>query len=208
MSSDRPLFIIGAGGHAKVVANAALEARLNLAGFLTDSEGDFGKIIFDRPVQSRQSQLNRKAAFHVAIGSNNARALVSEEMKNAGWVCETIIHPSASIGRDIKMGAGSYIGPQAILNPGADIGKYCIINSGAIVEHDCHIADAVHLSPRVVLGGHVSIGEKSWIGIGATVRDRVTIGTDVMIGAGSVVVSNIEGPGTAYGVPAKLRPSD
>ncbi|WP_427452893.1 acetyltransferase [Litorimonas sp. WD9-15] len=206
MSKDHPLFIIGAGGHAKVVANAALKAGLNLEGFLSDSADDIGKTIFNLPVRDRQSALKRIAAFHVAIGSNNIRAHLSEEMVKAGWVCETIIHPSAAIGCDVKIGTGTFIGPQAVLNPGAVLGNYCIINSGAIVEHDCQIAEAVHLSPRVALGGHVAIGENSWVGIGATVRDRAKIGAEVMIGAGAVVVSDIDGPGTAYGVPAKLRP--
>lgn len=208
MSGDRPLFIIGAGGHARVVASSALAAGLNLKGFLSDFIDDIGTTIFNLPVSERKSSLNRTAAFHVAIGSNNIRARLSKDMIKAGWVCETIIHPSAAIGSDVKIGAGSFLGPQSVLNPGAVLGNYCIVNSGTIVEHDCQVADAVHLSPRVVLGGHVAIGENSWVGIGATVRDRAKIGADVMIGAGAVVVSDIEGPGTAYGVPAKLRPSD
>ena len=64
-----------------------------------------------------------------------------------------------------------------MLSSVADFGV--IINTSAFVDHDCVLADGVHISPGVHLAGGVTIGERSWIGIGASVRQLVSVGADV-----------------------------
>ena len=78
-----------------------------------------------------------------------------------------------------------------------------LFRSGAIVEHDNKIGNFVHISPRVVLGGTVTIGECSHIGIGASVSNNINITSNVVVGAGAVVVKNIEKRGTYVGVPVR-----
>jgi serine acetyltransferase len=71
------------------------------------------------------------------------------------------------------------------------------------VEHDNVIGDYVHISPRAALGGTVSVGACSHVGIGATVKNNVDICDNCVIGAGAVVVKNICEGGTYVGVPAR-----
>ena len=79
-----------------------------------------------------------------------------------------------------------------------------VINTGASVDHDCKIRDGVQLAPRVVLGGRVHIGDLSFVGIGATIINRIVIGRNCLIGAGAVVVRDIPDHNVAYGVPARV----
>ena len=63
----------------------------------------------------------------------------------------------------------------------------CIVNTASIVEHDCVIGDFVNLSPKTAMAGHTKIGNKSFLGIGCTIIDAITVDKESVIGAGAVV---------------------
>ena len=79
----------------------------------------------------------------------------------------TAIHHTARIGTDLAVGEGTVIMAGAVINCGTKIGTHCIVNTGATLDHDNKISDFVHISPGVHLAGAVSVGEKSWIGVGS-----------------------------------------
>ena len=60
-----------------------------------------------------------------------------------------------------------------------------------VVDHDCKLWASVHIAPRVSLLGDVIVGELSMLGTGGCAIQGVTIGSNSMIGAGSVVVRDI-----------------
>ena len=93
---------------------------------------------------------------------------------------------------------------NAVINSGTYIGRHCIINSASVVEHDNYISDFVHISVGAKVAGTVDIGARTWGGIGACINNNLSICSDCMIGAGTVVVKNIEKSGAYMGVPAKL----
>ena len=90
-----------------------------------------------------------------------------------------------------------------LFNPEASIGLGVILNTGCSIDHDCVLGDAVHISPGVRLAGGVHVGDLSWVGIGASVRQLVRIGVRVIVGAGSTVVCDVPNDLTVAGVPAK-----
>jgi sugar O-acyltransferase (sialic acid O-acetyltransferase NeuD family) len=94
--------------------------------------------------------------------------------------------------------------PGAVINAFSTIGNSCIINSNSVVEHDCNLDDFVHMCPNSAVAGGVTMGKRAWVGIGASIRQMVTIGADSFIGAGGVVVNDIPAGATAVGVPAKV----
>ena len=94
---------------------------------------------------------------------------------------------------------------NAVVNAGAKIGKHCIINTGAIVEHDNQLDDYVHVSVGAKLAGTVSVGKSTWIGIGVSVKNNLSICSNCMIGAGAVVVKDIVNAGTYVGVPVRKK---
>ena len=93
--------------------------------------------------------------------------------------------------------------PNAVINAGAKIGEHCIINTGAIVEHDNILENYVHISVGAKLAGTAHVGIATWIGIGASVSNNLSICENCMIGAGAVVVKDITESGTYIGVPAR-----
>lgn len=89
------------------------------------------------------------------------------------------------------------------MNAGACIGRGAILNTGCSVDHDCILGMTVHVSPGARLAGGVIIGEGSWIGIGASVKQLVRIGSRVIVGAGAVVLADVPDGITVVGVPAR-----
>ena len=84
------------------------------------------------------------------------------------------------------------------------IGNNGIRNTGASVDHECLIADYVHISPHCTLCGNVQVGEGTWIGAGSVVIPGVKIGKWSIIGAGSVVTKDIPDGVLAVGNRCKI----
>ena len=199
------VIIIGASGHGKVVADVVIQAGDRVIGFLDDNT-DIGNTFVGFPILGTVDKftdyLNSK--FIVAIGNAKTRESIVEKLQGVSWY--TAIHPKAVISNiDTTIGEGTVVMANAVINVGAVVGKHCIINTGAIVEHDDKLEDFVHISVGAKLAGTVHIGKGSWIGIGATVRNNVSICQKCMIGAGAVVVKDIVSEGIYVGVPAAYK---
>lgn len=128
-----------------------------------------------------------------------------ERLQKESFSLGTLIHPSVLMGQEVTIGTGTVIMAGAVINPSTTIGKGCIINTSSIVEHDNRISDYVHISPGVQTGGNVEVGKSSWLGIGSTVINNVSIISECIVGAGSVVVSSLTKKGVYYGKPANLQ---
>ena len=186
------LIIIGAGGHGKVVADAANRDCV----FLDDNQelnDAVGSIDQLSEIQNDGDEVV------VAIGDNKKRLEVLSGISRIA----TIIHPSAVISTSASMGEGTVVFANVVVNVTVVIGKGCILNTASSVDHDCVLGDGVHISPGAHLGGEVVVGDCSWVGIGASVKHGVTIGKNVIVGAGAAVVSDIPDGVTFVGVPAK-----
>ncbi|MBR6533776.1 MAG: acetyltransferase [Clostridia bacterium] len=196
------LIIIGAGGHAKVIADIATANDYNIIGFLDDN-CDIQKLLnFDRLGKIEDAPLfSNKAQFIIAIGNNAVRKEIAQKY-NLSFA--TLIHPTAVIGSQVEIHKGTVVMPLAVINSSSKIGEHCIINSASVIEHDNTINNFTHISPNATLCGTVKIGKNCHIGANATVINNTNICDDCVIGAGAVVTKNIEKSGTYIGIPAKV----
>ena len=202
----RNLAIIGAGGHGAVIVDAARTAQPHRPIVLFDLAPQTREVI-GCPVITGEPD---PASFppdqwevHVAIGANPVRIANLESLGRMGYAFATIVHPSAVLAESCSIGAGTAIMAGAVINARATIGMGCIINTGAIVEHDAAIGLGTHISPGAVAAGGARIGERCWIGANAVVRQNVAIANDVVLGALSFAVSDIDEHGTYVGTPAR-----
>jgi len=197
----RTYIIIGAGGHAAVVADILQKCGCPLKGYLDDSVA-VGTEVMGSQVLGRVADCRNypECLFLIGIGDNYARRKIAETY---ALDYGTAIHPASVIAGHVPIGLGSVIMAGSIINARASIGKHCIINSGAIIEHDNEIADYVHISPRAVTGGAVKVGTLAHIGIGATVKNNIAVAQSCRIGAGATVVKDTAAGGVYVGTPAK-----
>ncbi len=201
------LLIWGAGGHGKVVLDAAQSTGCyERFAFLDDDCAKAGLSFCGCPVVSGAGVFHRfrENDFVIAVGGNLTRSRCFSRACKNGLLPATLIHRTAVIAPSARVGAGTVVMPGAIVNAGAVIGKNCIINTSAVVEHDCQVADHVHISPRVVLGGGVRIGSLAHVGIGAVVLPGAIVGEETVVGAGAVVLREARARCTVVGVPARV----
>lgn len=176
--------IIGTGGHAKSITESIQKAGSH--------------VIWNENTQDLVTGLDN---LIIGVGHNFSRYSVLQNCLNCKF--GIAIHPSAVIAEGVEIGEGTVIMAGAIINTGCKIGKHCIVNTGAILEHDSVMEDFSSLAPRVVTGGNVRIGLRSSIGLGAIIKNKVIIGYDTVIGAGSLVLDEIGSLKVAYGSPCK-----
>lgn len=206
---NKNVVIIGAGGHAKVIADIIDKSKDIVVGFLDDNKTKGDIIIKEKQykVMGRIDECKKiqleypEIEFIIAIGNNKVRKQIAERYKDLKFY--TAIHPSSQIALDVEIGEGTVVMANASINTSAKIKKHCIINTGAVVEHDNCLENYVHISPNATLCGTVQIGELTHIGAGTTIRNNISICHDCIIGAGSVVVKNINEPSTYIGIPAR-----
>ena len=202
----KTLVIIGAGGHGRVVADCAQQLNIyKKIIFLDDSFKDTkrsGEWQIVDEIKSFPNYINN-SDFIVAIGNNQSRREIFEQLNNANAKIASVYHPSAVISPYSSIGKGVVICANAVINVGAQIAHGCIINTGATVDHDCDIHPYVHISPGVNIAGSTTVGALSWLGIGSTVIEGIALAKNTQVGAGAVVTQSTIANSLYLGVPAK-----
>ena len=142
----------------------------------------------------------------ITIGDNWSRYVVHSTIIKSVPNFEFVnaIHPSVIISKKAKLGKGIVAMAGCIMNTNSVIGNFTFFATGAQIEHDCIIEDYASISAGSVLGGHVHVQQFAGVTLNVTVVDRVTIGTNSVVGAGSVVTRSIPPGGLYYGSPAKF----
>ena len=199
--------IIGAGGHAKVVADAVLAGdQYRIFGFFDDDASLWRNEILGLPIVGPIDSWRSHSidAFVVGIGDNADRRKMFDRLKSAGANFATVIHPRATIARGVVLGEGTVVFANAVVNSGTTIGVDSILNTSCTVDHDCIVGIHTHLAPGVNITGEVHIGEGVFAGTGAKIIPRTRIGDWAIIGAGSVVIRDVQKATKVAGVPARM----
>lgn len=200
------VILLGAGGHAKVLIDMLRINSLDLLGIIAPEPIEIGSAPYlgdDRKVLSYAPHSVQLVNGLGSAGSMQRRREIFESFTGRGYTFATLIHPSAVIASDVRLGPGVQIMAGSVIQTCTIIGANTIVNTRSSVDHDCVIGDHVHISPGVTLCGNVTIHSEVHIGAGSTIIQGRTVQQKSVVGAGSVVLSNIRAGSTVYGVPAK-----
>ena len=203
------IFLFGASGHAKVVIDAIERVnQYHIVGLFDDALERRGAALLGYTVLGGREELLARRDMAdgtvVSIGANNARARVAAWLAECGISLISVVHPNASIAREVMIGPGSVVMAGCVINSGSQVGCNVIINTGATVDHDCLIGDGAHIAPGCHLCGGVSVGDGVFIGAGTTVIPGIRIGAGAVIGAGSTVLHDVPDGAHVAGSPCRL----
>jgi sugar O-acyltransferase (sialic acid O-acetyltransferase NeuD family) len=196
LSTD--LFIVGAGGHGRSVAEAAnLSGAFTVIGFWDDSL-PVGEVVLGVPVIGAVHSIRdvSTSGVHVvvAIGNNLVREDLIHRLSSFGFCLATVIHPRAFVSPSAVVGYGSAIMAGAIVGTEARLGIGTIVNCGAVVDHHAVVEDFGHLGVNAGMAGGTVLGRCAWMQAGSALGYGVKVapGETVRPCEGRTVVSHQE----------------
>jgi sugar O-acyltransferase (sialic acid O-acetyltransferase NeuD family) len=200
------ILILGAGGHAKVVADILLARGEVVAGLLDDAPARWRTMQLGVPVLGAIDSWREHdpTGLVIGIGDNRARRDVAARLGAAAqdrW--RSAVHPAATLAPSVRLGRGVVVAAGVVVNPDAELGDHAIVNTAASVDHDCVVGAYAHIAPGARLAGGVTVGAGALVGIGAVVLPGCAIGAWAVVGAGAVVARDIPPNVVAKGVPAR-----
>lgn len=204
------LFIVGAGGQARVVLSIVRSLGLwNPMSIIdTSFRGTEEKIDGIEvsggiaTIEPRTFDTNRCV---LAIGCNRERRRWRTELRHRGFEFPSLVSPLSLVDETATIGQGSIVCPFAFVGPSAVIGKNTIVNTRASIEHESRVGDHCHISPSTTLAGRCRVGNEVLIGMHSCILPNITIGDSITVGALSMVNKNLLEPGVYFGSPARRR---
>lgn len=204
-NSNRKIVLLGYSGHGFVVAEALLQLGFELIGYADLKKWERNP--YDIPFlgDERNSDFNwsSQVSYALGVGSNEIRETLFKRVMYNGGRLVSVIHPEASISKDLKLGDGSFIARNVAVNPLVKVGSNVILNTSCVIEHECIIEDNVHIAPGAVLAGNVKVGKGAFVGANCVVKEGVSIGEGAIIGAGSVIIADVDTATIVVGNPGK-----
>ncbi|MDF0748965.1 acetyltransferase [Marinobacter sp. 71-i] len=200
------LAILGASGHGKVIADAAEQSGWGSIVFFDDAWPELtsnGRWSVVGSSAELLANLEKYDGVVVGIGDNRIRCQKLQQLGAAGANIVSVIHPYAAVSPYVKLGVGSVVFANSVINADAVIGLGAIINTGSVIEHDCLLGECAHVSPNATLAGGAVLGRLVWVGANACVKQQVSIGDEAVVGMGSVVLRNVIAGQVVVGNPAK-----
>ena len=212
IKSMKNCVILGAGGFGREVKMLieqinAESKEYNVLGFYDDSTPK-GTLINGLKVLGSVEDLNQVSeptAVSIAIGSPKIKKKIVGQLTNPLLFFPKLIHPSVSLGiSEDAIGKGAIICAGNIITVNIKIGDFVILNLGCTVGHDTVIGDYSAFMPQTNIAGEVNLGEGVYGGMGAGIINQVSIGDNVTLGAGTIVVKDMPSNCLVVGIPGKV----
>lgn len=210
---ERPLVLLGAGGHAKILASLANAAGYKVLGVCDPALSAAAASRWEGlDVLGDDSALSRlpsdRVSLMLGVGqlvACNLRERLYASWRVRGYDFPVLVHPTAWVAPGVVLSDGVQVMAGAVIQPGCEIGENSIVNTRAGVDHDCRIGRDVHVAPGATLCGSVTVEDGAFIGAGATVIQGLRIGKRAVVGAGVTLTRDLIPRTTIIGAANRLR---
>lgn len=211
-----PIVVVGAGGFGREVIdvidaiNAANPRPVwTVAGVVDDSPSEVNlERLGNRGVKFLGGthvplQWPSRAHYAIGIGSPRVRKLISDRYDASGMTAATLIHPTATRGFDVRVGAGSVICAGVRLTTNIQLGRHVHLNLNVTVGHDTTLGDFVSVNPLASVSGDCVIEAGVLVGVAGVVLNGLTVGAGATVGGSACVVRDVPVDTVVKGVPAR-----
>ncbi len=168
MTSIVDVIVFGVGGRGRecggiVRALEAAAAPVRLRGFVDDAPGslDLERIFrLGVPFLGRLEEVvagGERPSVTVGVGSGSVRRRLATRIEALGLDSPVLVHPNATVGLDVTLGAGSTVFAGARLTTNIRLGRHAHVNQGVTVGHDCVLDDFATVNPAAAISGNVHL---------------------------------------------------
>lgn len=208
--SRKRMIIVGAGNLGRELLCWARDIPVGqrdweVGGFIDDNLNALDGFDIDVPLISSIAEYVPEPddVLSNAIADPKIKLKVCRELERRGAVFTNVIHPTCVLGSHNRIGKGLVMCPYSSISTHATIGDFVTINIHSIVAHDAILQDGVTLSGQCDVMGFVRLETGVFLGSGARLLPKARVGEFAVVGAGSVVLDEVEANRTVVGVPAR-----
>jgi sugar O-acyltransferase (sialic acid O-acetyltransferase NeuD family) len=211
IARPQKIAILCAGQSARLLGEILRRVpRYSCVGYLDGDPEKHGKVYYDLPVLGGFDKLAELGEQGVTgaipvLGPLGLRLGMFELIRRAGMEAVTVVEPSVVAASDLRIGEGSLVSFGTVILNNVSIARYAFVGSGVNVLHD------VEIGANCVIGGGTTIGSTSRIGpnfacgVGCVIRSGgVTIGENVQLAAGTVILQDVPDNSFAIGNPGRV----
>ncbi|QUN06897.1 acetyltransferase [Shewanella yunxiaonensis] len=208
---NKMIYLLGAGGFSRELYSYLERTDFTyngyvFGGFLDDNEYALEGYDISHVVKGKlksEDLNNEDVILLMGVANCRLKNQLYDFYKALKFEFLTYIHPSVILGHNVDLGEGCVLAPNAVVTTNVSIGKLCTLNANSTVGHDATIGDFCTLSGHCDVTGFVTLDNRVFMGSHSLVIPSTIVGADVVIGAGSVIISKVKSGTTMFGNPAK-----
>ena len=141
--------------------------------------------------------------FTWSIGDVQTRKKCCEKILTKGGKFITLVHETARIGSNVKIGNGSIIAAFTSVGADACVGDFVLIQAYSVVAHDVHIGNWARIDTHVVCVGGTVVEDEATVYTNSVLNHHVVVEKNATVAACSFVIRRVKSGSTVYGNPAK-----
>jgi acetyltransferase EpsM len=207
----KKIFFIGSGGHFREQFHWLQDfitkkkvKNYNVVGIIDDINYKLNRDNYSglKIYRSKDVKYSSDKYLILSIGEPKTRSLFIKIFFKFNFF--DLIHPSAIVSSNAKIGKGITISPLSIIAGNAVVGDFNNFNYGTMLAHDCNVGVNNTFSPGTKIMGNCLIGSNNFFGVDSKMVPNTSILNNNIIGANCTIINNFKSNSILIGTPAKV----